>query len=165
MFITMLRRKWQCQSLSCVWFFATSWTVAHQAPLSMKFSRQEYWSGLPFPSSGDLPDPGIKPKSPALQTVCNFSHKGSPTTLRNFLLFPLCWGFGFSFLIKKEFYTLSVFSTTLEMIMWFCSFFCLYCILHEFILYAKPTLCYLHKSHLVMVYNLFYVLLDLVWIW
>ena len=46
---------------------ATSWTVAHQAPLSMGFSREEYWSGLPFPSLGDLPDPGIKPKSPALQ--------------------------------------------------------------------------------------------------
>ena len=41
--------------------------VAHQAPLSMEFSRQEYWSGLPFPTPGDLPDPGIKPGSPALQ--------------------------------------------------------------------------------------------------
>ena len=47
--------------------FATPWTVAHQAPLSMGFSRQEYWSGLPFPSPGDLPDPGIEPRSPALQ--------------------------------------------------------------------------------------------------
>ena len=46
---------------------ATSWTAAHQAPLSMGFSRQEYWSGLPFPSPGDLPDPGIKPESPVLQ--------------------------------------------------------------------------------------------------
>ena len=45
---------------------ATPWTVAHQAPLSMGFSRQEYWSGLPFPSPGDLPDPGIKPGSPVL---------------------------------------------------------------------------------------------------
>ena len=44
----------------------TSWTIAHQAPLSMEFSRQEYWSGLPFPSVGDLPDPGIKLTSPAL---------------------------------------------------------------------------------------------------
>ena len=43
------------------------WTVAYQAPLSMGFSRQEYWSGLPFPSPGDLPDPGIEPGSPALQ--------------------------------------------------------------------------------------------------
>ena len=42
--------------------------VAHQAPLSMGFLRQDYWSGLPFPSSGDLPNPGIEPRSPALQT-------------------------------------------------------------------------------------------------
>ena len=48
---------------SCVWLFATLWTVAHQAPLSMGFSRQEYWSGLPCSSLGDLPDPGIKPAS------------------------------------------------------------------------------------------------------
>ena len=52
--------------LSRVRPFATPWTVAYQAPLSMGFSRQEYWSGLPFPSPGDLPDPGIKPGSPAL---------------------------------------------------------------------------------------------------
>ena len=45
---------------------ATPWTIAHQAPLSMGFSRQGYWSGLPFPSPGDLPDPGIEPGSPAL---------------------------------------------------------------------------------------------------
>ena len=43
----------------------TPWTVARQAPLSMEFSRQEYWSGLPFPSPGDFPDPGIEPGSPA----------------------------------------------------------------------------------------------------
>ena len=47
--------------------FATPWTVAHQAPLSMEFSRQEYWNGLLFPTPGDLPDPGIEPASPALQ--------------------------------------------------------------------------------------------------
>ena len=45
----------------------TLWTVAYQAPQSMEFSRQEYWSGLPFPSPGDLPDPGMEPRSPALQ--------------------------------------------------------------------------------------------------
>ena len=47
----------------------TPWIVAHQAPLSMEFSRQEYWSGLPFSSPRDLPDPGIEPRPPALQTV------------------------------------------------------------------------------------------------
>ena len=46
--------------------FATPWTVAHQAPLSMGIPRQEYWRGLSFPSAGDLPDPGIKAESPAL---------------------------------------------------------------------------------------------------
>ena len=50
-----------CQTL------ATPWTVACQAPLSMGFSRKEYWSGLPIPAPGDLPDPGIEPRSPALQ--------------------------------------------------------------------------------------------------
>ena len=55
------------KSLSGVRLFATPWTVAHKAPLSTGFSRQEYWSGLPFPSPGDLPHPGIEPRSPALQ--------------------------------------------------------------------------------------------------
>ena len=53
-------------SLSRVRLFATPCTLAYQAPLSMGFSRQECWSGLPFPSPGDLPDPGIKPGSPTL---------------------------------------------------------------------------------------------------
>ena len=51
----------------------TPQTIAHQAPLSMGFPRQEYWSGLPFPAPGDLLDPGIKPRSPALQTVSCFA--------------------------------------------------------------------------------------------
>ena len=57
----------EVKSLSRVQLFATPWTVAHQAPPSMGFSRQEYWSGLPLPSPGDLPDPGIEPRSPALE--------------------------------------------------------------------------------------------------
>ena len=56
----------EVKSLSRVGLFGTPWTIAHQAPPSMEFSRQEYWSGLPFPSPGDLPDPGIEPRSPAL---------------------------------------------------------------------------------------------------
>ena len=59
--------KWKCYLPSCVQLFVTSWTVAHQAPLSMGFSRQEYWSRLPFPSPRDLLDPGIEPRSPSLQ--------------------------------------------------------------------------------------------------
>ena len=56
------------KSESKVRLFETPWTVACEVPPSMEFSRQEYWSGLPFPSPGDLPDPGIEPGSPALQT-------------------------------------------------------------------------------------------------
>ena len=64
---------------SCVWLCVTSRTVARQAPLSMGFSRQEYWSGLPCPPPGDLPNPGIEPKSPALQVgSLPLSHQGSP---------------------------------------------------------------------------------------
>ena len=55
------------KSLSRVQLFATPWTVAYQAPPSVGLSRQEYWSGLPFPSPGDLANPGIEPRSPTLQ--------------------------------------------------------------------------------------------------
>ena len=54
---------------SHVQLFATPWTVAHQAPVSMGFSRQKYWSGLPFPPPEDLPDPGIKPMSPVFPAL------------------------------------------------------------------------------------------------
>ena len=57
----------EVKSFSLVRIFATAWTLAYQAPPSSGFSRQEYWNGLAFPSPGDLPDPGIKPGSPALQ--------------------------------------------------------------------------------------------------
>ena len=70
--------KW----LSPFWFFVTPWTLARQAPLSMGFSRQEYWSGLPFPPSGDLPNPGIEtvsPVTPASQVdSLPLSHQRSP---------------------------------------------------------------------------------------
>ena len=59
--------KVKVKSLSRVRLFAIPWTVAHQTPPSMGFSRQEYWSGLPFPSPGGLPNPGIEPRSSALQ--------------------------------------------------------------------------------------------------
>ena len=63
----MSSMKVKVKSLSRVQLFVTPWTVAHQAPPSMGFSRQEYWSGLPFPSPGDLSDAGIEPGSPAFQ--------------------------------------------------------------------------------------------------
>ena len=59
--------KVKVKSLSRVWLLATPWTVAYQAPSSMGFSRHEYWSGVPFPSPSDLPNPGIEPRYPALQ--------------------------------------------------------------------------------------------------
>ena len=59
--------KAEVKSLSCVRLFVTPWTVAYQTSPSMGFSRQEYWSGLPFLSPGDLPNPGIEPGSPALE--------------------------------------------------------------------------------------------------
>ena len=79
-----LRPKWKkvkVKSLSRVRLFVTPWTVAYQAPPSMGFSRQEYWSGLPFPSPGDLPNPGIKPGSPAFQADAFTSEPpGKPST-------------------------------------------------------------------------------------
>ena len=67
------------KSLSRVRLFVT---VAYQAPPSMEFSRQEYWSGLPFPSRGNLPDPGIKPRSPAFQAdALPFEPPGKPKSL------------------------------------------------------------------------------------
>ena len=62
-----LTERKKVKSLSSVLLFATSWTVAYHAPPCVGFSRQGYWSGLPFSSPGDLPNPGIKPRSPALQ--------------------------------------------------------------------------------------------------
>ena len=73
--------------LSHVWLFVTPWTVAYQAPLSMGFSRQEYWKGLPFPPSGNLPNTGCEPSSPCLLHW----HTGSlplapPGTLKPFIV-------------------------------------------------------------------------------
>ena len=64
-----MNKTWLCLCFSCSVMSdpETPWTIAHQAPLSMKLPRQEYWSGLLFPSPGDVPDPGIKPSSPILQ--------------------------------------------------------------------------------------------------
>ena len=61
------RQKRKMESLRRVRLFVTLWTVARQAPLSMRFSKQGCWSGVPFPSPGDLPNPGIEPRPPTLQ--------------------------------------------------------------------------------------------------
>ena len=74
--------------LSHVWFFVTPWTVARQAPLSMEFTRQEYWSGLPFPSPGDLPDQGSNLGLLHYnQTLYHLSHQGSPGKLIDYSLY------------------------------------------------------------------------------
>ena len=70
--------KVKAKLLSRVRLFVTLWTEAHHTPPSMGFSRQEYWSGLPFPSPGDLPEPGMEPKSLELQMLYPLSHQGSP---------------------------------------------------------------------------------------
>ena len=77
------------KSLSRVQLFATPWTVAYQASLSMGFSRQEYWSGLPFLSPRDLPDPGIKPGSPALEADALTSE---PIIIDKYLVISSQWG-------------------------------------------------------------------------
>ena len=91
---------WQWRWFSCSVVsnsFATPWPVACQAPLSMGFPRQEYWSGVPFPSLGDLPDPGIEPVSPALQAASCIAggfftteQPGKPQIKGRGLKAPLC---------------------------------------------------------------------------
>ena len=80
---------------SRVWHFATLWIVACQAPLSMGVSRQEYWSGLPCPPRGDLPNPGVKPMSPALwEDSLPLSHQRSPSLslgIINTIVNPSAW--------------------------------------------------------------------------
>ena len=81
------RVKKSVRHFSCVQLFATSWTVTHQAPLSVGFPRQEYWSGLPFPLAGDLPNPGIELTSPAL--AGGFFTSEPPGKHTGFVLYPL----------------------------------------------------------------------------
>ena len=92
--------KVNVKSLSPVQLFEIPWSVAHQASLFMGFSRQEYWSGLPFPSPGDLPDPGIEPRSPALQADALTSEPpvelGVPHFLRG-------WSASFSVFVLNSF--------------------------------------------------------------
>ena len=78
LFWFLKEKEGKVKLLSHVWLFATPWTIAHQAPQSMGFSRQEYWNGLPFPSPEDLPNPGIKPTFPAFQAdALQSEHWGS----------------------------------------------------------------------------------------
>ena len=107
--------------------FATLWTVAHQAPLSMGFSRQEYWSGLPCHPSRDLPYPGIEPASPALQADSSLlSHYGNPSvTIRMRLLWVYFVCFVYVLLLFVFCLWISNYSSTIcwkdiELFLYFC---------------------------------------------
>ena len=79
--LLLSHQKVKVKSLSGVRLFLTPWTVAYQVPPSMGFSSQECWTGLPFPPPGDLPDPGIEPRSPCIagrRFTYRLSHQGSP---------------------------------------------------------------------------------------
>ena len=80
------REKWKLVAQS---LFEIPWTIAHQAPLSMEFSRQEYWSGLPFPSPGDLPNPGIESQSPSLQADSSLFEPSGKHKHHSFYLSPM----------------------------------------------------------------------------
>ena len=84
---------WVCaQSFSHIRLFATLWTVAHQVPLFMGFSRQEYWSRLPFPSTGDHSNPGIESMSPAAPALTGrFFTSEPPGKPRDWVAFHYCW--------------------------------------------------------------------------
>ena len=120
-------------SLSHVRLFATPWTVAHQAPLSTGFPRQEYWSGLPFLFPGDLPNPGIEPESltaPVLAGTLSLtlSHLGSPIILLNNII-----------------YTHTIHLHTHIYIIWVCLilFIC-----GNLLLFCMQILCWLHALEL-----------------
>ena len=91
------RQHWKWKSLSRVWLFATPWSIVYHTPPSMGFSRQGCWSGLPFPSPEDLPDPGIEPRSPTLKAdALPSEHQGSTRYKINvqitaYFHATLCW--------------------------------------------------------------------------
>ena len=88
------------QSLSCVHVFATPQTAACQAPLFMDFSRQEYWSGLPFPTLGDLPDPGMEPASLTFPTLAGIFI--TTTQKDSKIFYPVCSAFLCYFPLKMH---------------------------------------------------------------
>ena len=114
-------------TLSHIRLFVTLWTVARQALLSMGFSRQEYWSGLPFPPPGDLPDPGIEPWSPSLQTDSSLSEPPGKLSIFCNLLF-FCFGFWvissvWSYSVSIEFFFFTIFLFFRNLCSWFWIFY------------------------------------------
>ena len=124
-----------------VWLFVTPWTVAHQAPLSMEFSRQEYWSGLPFPSLGDLPDPGLNLGPLHCR---NFTHWATGHALyftedQHFTHFHWC----IVFCVIQH----SSFVHLLLMEVWVVTSFQLFCYKHMFFgIHVPCSLSYMYKS-------------------
>ena len=100
----LILTKVKVKSISRVRPFATRWTVAYQAPLSMEFSRQEYWSGLPFPSPGDLPNPGLESGCPGLQAEALLSEPPRKPTFTKYIAFCELYFF-FFFIILHVFIT------------------------------------------------------------
>ena len=105
------RTRLHAQSLSHVQLFTNPWTVAHQAPRSMEFSRQGYWSGLPFPSPRDLPNPGIEPVSPVCPALASrfFTTEPPRKPLMENILAPQTEIQDFNFFLKI--FVLSLFLT------------------------------------------------------
>ena len=99
--LALFLEKMKVKSLSRVQLFVTPWTIAYQASPSMRFSRQEYWSGLLFSSPGDFPDPGIKPRCPILQadTLPSEPRGKFQESFLELELLPFCSFYCFSFLI------------------------------------------------------------------
>ena len=100
---TLLIWRSEVKSLSHVRLFATLWTVARQAPLSMGFSRQEYWSGLLFPSPGDLPNPEIEPGSPSLEADALTSEPESLNLFSYMHVYAFLWNLSYFSKIKISF--------------------------------------------------------------
>ena len=98
--------KVKVKSLSRVRLLSTPWTAAHQAPPSMGFSRQEYWSGVPFPSPGDLPNPGIEPGSHCRQMLYHLSHL-CPVLIATRGIVCLCCGNAGSLVAAYELFTVA----------------------------------------------------------
>ena len=105
-------------TLSHLRLFATPWTVAYQTPPSMEFSRQECWNGLPFLSPGDLPNPGIEPRSPALQAVTLPSESpGKPIRISS-----LFWSFLYAFFSFLYFFPTPAASTLWSVFLFYVKF-------------------------------------------
>ena len=141
--------------LSCfshVWLFATLWTIAWQAPLPMAFSRQEHWSGLPCPPPGDLPDPGIEPRSPALQVdSLLLSHWGSPC------VHPCCCKWHYFILVYGNVCMYIYIHTYIHIHTYMCMYICIYTYINKYTYINVYTYTYIYihihtHIHIYMVY-------------